>query len=49
MVFPPIRWRLRLAPIVRFFLLLVTQKALGPEQLLMARFRPDGVLVPAGK
>lgn len=23
--------------------------ALGPEQLLMARFRPDGVLVPAGK
>lgn len=24
-------------------------EALGPEQLLMARFRPDGVLVPAGK
>ena len=24
-------------------------EALGPEQLLMARFRPDGVLVPDGK
>jgi branched-chain amino acid transport system substrate-binding protein len=24
-------------------------EALGPEQLLMARFRPDGVLVPAGR
>ena len=24
-------------------------EALGPEQRLMARFRPDGVLVPAGK